>query len=470
MRKDTALLPFNSGLLNEYTINKHNKRNIEAAEDRKHIIEQTFLDFGVDAKVKDYIVGTSYTRYNLELANNCSIRTVTNIILDVQIRLGGLSVRFDIASIGSVNPGLEIENPVSETISFKELYEGLPSVNEHPLAIPLGKKVNGEIVWMDLPNAPHVLIGGTTGSGKSMFINSLITSLIMRNSPESLKLVLFDPKRVELNRYKDEPHLLCPIIHDIHTAKKVLEKLNEEMEERYDAFCRTYCCNLSEYNEEVEQNGVAKYPYIVAVIDEYADLVDQDKSISFPIVSLAQKARAAGIHLIISTQRPTTNVITGVIKANMPTHIAFMVMNPIDSLTLIGEGGAEKLIGQGDMLVQSHLVSRLGLTRLQGSYIHRDEINRVVKYCKEHYETKYNPNFLVEKETKPVVVPSFDIEEDRYESVKDWVLTQDYMSISRIQRECGLGFNRAGRYFLRLQQEGIISNETTKLGCPVIKK
>ena len=213
--------------------------------------------------------------------------------------------------------------------------------------------------------------------------------------------------------------------------------------------------------------------------DEYADMVDQCKDISLPVVSIAQKARACGIHMCIATQRPSTNVVTGVIKANLPTHVALMMASSVDSMTIIGEGGAEKLIGKGDMLVQSPLVSRVGVVRLQGCFIHRQEVNRVVGYLKEHYETVYDEKYLNLNQEAEIAAseyastPEFkdaagNSEEERYQSIKQWVLTQEFMSISRIQRECSVGFNRAGRFFLRLQKEGVVSEETTNKGCPVI--
>ena len=468
-------VPIDSACLNEYVIEEQEQVNNKAAEEVKAVIDNTFMDFGVQARIKDYIVGPSVTRYNVELAQNCSVRTLTNLICDIQVRLGGLSVRYDLNSLGSFMPSLEVENPSPKTVCLKELYDGLPSRDKNPLAIPLGLKVNGDVSWIDITRSPHILISGTTGSGKSMFINSLITTLVMRDSPEELKFVLFDPKRVELHKFKELPHLLCPIINEADTAKKVLVELNNELERRYDTFFKTSCSNITEYNEDAEENGVDKYPYIIAIIDEYADLIDSDKTIINPIISLVQKARAAGIHLIIATQRPATNILTGVLKANMPTHIAFMTANVVDSMTIIGEPGAEKLLSKGDMLVQSPVVTRTGLIRLQGSYVHRAEIKRILEILKERYTAKYDIHFLIDREPDPEVVVQprniEDMDEERYQAIKEWVMTQDYMSISRIQRECSVGFNRAGRYFLRLQEEGIVSKETTKHGCPVyIKK
>ena len=342
-----------------------------------------------------------------------------------------------------------------------------------------GKNIKGETIFADFDEFPHILIAGTTGSGKSIFVNSIIVTLIMRNSPDDLKLVLVDPKKVEMSRYKDMPHLLCPIITDPNDAKTLIDRLCKEMEERYMLFSDNGSTNIKEFNEDAPGLGLEKLPYIVVVLDEYADIVDQCKEISMPVVSLAQKARACGIHLLISTQRPSTNVVTGVIKANLPTHVALMTASSVDSITIIGEGGAEKLIGKGDMLVQSPLVSRVGVVRLQGCFIHRTEISRVVGYLKEHYETHYDEKFLnLEEEATQAAneymqTPEFkehgNTEEERYQSIKEWVMSQEFMSISRIQRECGVGFNRAGRFFLRLQSEGVVGNETEgNKGCRVL--
>ena len=475
MEEENVFTPISSDVLNEYVTEEQEKRNIEAAEGVKEVINQTLADFGVQARVKDYIVGPSITRFNLELACNCSVRTVSNVIADIQIRLGGVPVRYDSTSIGSYAPSLEVENPVCKTVSFKELYDALPDEKKHPLAIPLGQKVNGDAVWIDLPNAPHILISGTTGSGMSMLEQSIITTLMMRNSPESLKFVLFDLNRIKLNRFKDEPHLLYPIVRDANTAKHILNALCEEMESRYTSFCDTDCCNIDEYNEGAEEYGAPKLPHIVVVFDEYADLADQDKSIYNSVISLAQKARAAGIHLIITTERPATNVLTGVLKANLPTRIALMMSSVVDSMTVIGEGGAEKLVGKGDMLVQSPLVSKLGLVRLQGCFIHRTEISKVVSLLKEKYSLVDLK--MIQDKRESLIIPKLKKisadetleDETRYQAVKVWVMTQEYMSISRIQRECGLGFNRAGRFFLRLQEEGIVDKECRKHGCLVLK-
>ena len=468
-------------VLNTYETSEQQALNARVADERKEIIDQTIQNFGVGAHVEDYTIGPSVTRFNIAYDRNVSARSVSNLVQDIQIRLGGVSARFESIVEGQSSSGLEIPNASVTTVSFKDVYSDLPDVKKHPLAVAFGKNIKGETIFADFDEFPHILIAGTTGSGKSIFVNSIIVTLIMRNSPDDLKLVLVDPKKVEMSRYKDMPHLLCPIITDPNDAKTLIERLCKEMEERYALFSDSGCTNIKEFNEDAPTLGKERLPYIVVVLDEYADIVDQCKEISMPVVSLAQKARACGIHLLISTQRPSTNVVTGVIKANLPTHVALMTASSVDSMTIIGEGGAEKLIGKGDMLVQSPLVSRVGVVRLQGCFIHRTEISRVVGYLKEHYETHFDEKFLnLEEEATQAAneymqTPEFkehgNTEEERYQSIKEWVMTQEFMSISRIQRECGVGFNRAGRFFLRLQSEGVVGSETEgNKGCRVLSQ
>ena len=466
-------------VLNVYETSEQQELNRRVADERKEVINTTFNDFGVGAQVEDYTVGPSVTRFNIKYNHNVSSRSVANMVSDIQIRLSGVSARFESIVEGQSASGLEIPNASVTTVSFKDVYEALPDVKKHPLAVAFGKNIKGDVIYADFDEFPHALVAGTTGSGKSIFVNSIIVSLIMRNSPDDLKMVLVDPKKVEMARYKDMPHLLCPIITDPHEAKALMVKLCEEMERRYELFANSGCTSIKEYNEDAPTLGLERLPYIMIFFDEYADIVDQCKDISMPVVSIAQKARACGIHMCIATQRPSTNVVTGVIKANLPTHVALMMASSIDSTTIIGEGGAEKLIGKGDMLVQSPLVSRVGVVRLQGCFIHRQEITRVVGYLKEHYETHYEEKYLnLAQEAEQAAneyanTPEFkeaagNSEEERYQAIKEWVLTQEFMSISRIQRECAVGFNRAGRFFLKLQAEGIVGTETEgNRGCRV---
>ena len=480
-RKPIKWVPPSTALLENLEVQGALDLNNSVAEERMIAINEVFENFHVGARCISYVVGPSVTRYNIEYANNVSVRSVEKLVDDISIRLGGVNARFEGVVEGQRYSGLEIPNAKITPVSFKEVFEQLPDVKEHPLAVMFGKNIDGKCIGADFDEFPHVLVAGTTGSGKSIYNHSLVCTLISRNSPEDLRLVLVDPKQVEMSKYEDLPHLLCPIINDANVAKLTLSKLVDEMNRRYGILKATGCSNIKQYNELREDDpNLEKLPYIVVFVDEYADLVDVCKDINGPIVSIAQKARAAGIHMLIATQRPSTNVITGTIKGNLPTRIALAVASYVDSTTILNEGGAEKLLGKGDMLVSSPLVSRVGMVRLQGCFIQNKEILRIVGYLKEHYPVYYDPNFCnleeaARQEAGDVIgSPEFASsqeagEEAKYQSVKEWVMACDYMSMSKIQRECGVGFNRAGKFFKRLQTEGIIGTEVEgNKGCPVL--
>jgi len=481
VRKPIKWIPPSTALLETLEVQGAIDLNKEVAEERMIAINEVFDNFKIGAYCNSYVVGPSVTRYNIEYGNNVSVKSVNNLVQDISIRLGGVNARFESVVEGQRYSGLEVPNAKITPVSFKEVYESLPDVKKHPLAVVFGKSIDGKCVGADFDEFPHILVAGTTGSGKSIYNHSLVCTLIMRNSPEDLKLVLIDPKQVEFSKYEGLPHLLCPIINDANLAKLTLSKLVDEMNRRYGILRENGCSNLKQYNELLEENPLMeKLPFIVVFIDEYADLVDVCKDISQPVVSLAQKARAAGIHMLIATQRPSTNIITGVIKGNLPTRVALAVASYTDSMTILGEGGGEKLLGKGDMLVQSPLVSRVGMVRLQGCFIQNKEILHIVGYLKEHYECIYDPNFCNLEEAAAQaagdVLASVEFkdsmensEEAKYQAIKEFVMANEYMSMSRIQRECGVGFNRAGRFFKRLQDEGIVDTETDgNKGCPVL--
>ena len=481
VRKPIKWIQPSSELLETIEVQDAIDLNNKVADERQMAINSIFDNFQVGAVCDSYVVGPSVTRYNISYSNNVSSREVFRLVDDLSIRLGGVLARFVTVVEGQTYSGLEIPNAKITTVTFKEVYESLPDVKKHPLAVVFGKNIDGKFITADFDEFPHILVAGTTGSGKSIYTHSVVATLIMRNSPEDLKLVLIDPKKVEMNKYRDLPHLLCPIINDANIAKLTMSKLCDEMNRRYEVLDTNGVSNIKQYNELLEDNPtLEKMPYIVVVIDEYADLVDTNKDIGMPVVSIAQKARACGIHMLISTQRPSTNIITGVIKGNLPTRVALAVASQVDSVTIIGEGGAEKLLGRGDMLVQSPLVSRQGCVRLQGCFIQNKEINRVVGYLKQNYECNYDPNFCNLKDAAEQAAagipgsPEFqdaqeNSEEAKYQSVKEWVMSNEYMSMSRIQRECAVGFNRAGRFFKRLQDEGVVATEVEgNKGCPVL--
>ena len=469
-------------LLATYETQEAKELNEAVAVERMNMINTTLNNFRIGAKCTGFTIGPSITRFNIEYEANVSVKAVEKLDKDISLRLGGVTSRFAAIVPGEVYSGFEIPNATITTVGFKEVFEALPDVKKHPLAVGFGKNISGEVIAADFDEFPHLLVAGTTGSGKSIYIHSIICTLIMRMSPDDLKIVLVDPKKVEMKKYTDMPHLLCPIITEADKAKVMLQKLCEEMNNRYELFSQNgSVSNIKQYNEIAPEYGVEPLPYIIVILDEYADLVDTCKEISMPVVSIAQKARAAGIHLLISTQRPSTNVITGVIKGNLPTHVALMTASYTDSITIIGEGGAETLLGKGDMLVQSPLVSRVGVTRLQGCFIQNKEIVHVVNYLKEHYETNYDPNYLdlVDHTNEPVqnalapgevLKESSEEEENKYQSIKEWVMSQQYVSMSKIQRECSVGFNRAGRFFSRLQKEGVVAStqESASKGCKVL--
>ena len=481
VKKPIKWIPPSGELLETLEIQDALDENNRVAEERTLLINETFNDFGVGAQVNSFVVGPSVTRYNIEYGSNVSVRSVQALLQDINVRLNGVDALFSPRVEGQRYSGLEVGNAKITPVPFKEVYEGLPDPKKHPLEVAFGKNIDGVIKCANFADFPHILVAGTTGSGKSVFTHSLICTLIMRNSPDNLKLVLIDPKKVEMSKYKDIPHLLCPIINEAEVAKLTMEKLVEEMNHRYDVLVNTGCSDIKQYAEaRSEDPSLEPMPYIVVFIDEFADLVDTCKDIKQPVVSIAQKARACGIHMLIATQRPSTNIIDGVIKGNLPTRVALAVASQVDSVTILGEGGAEKLLGRGDMLAQSPILSRNGRVRLQSCFIQNKEILRIVGYLREHYEPNYDPNFcnLLEaaKQAAADVIgsPEFQAglensEEARYQEIKNWVMANEYMSMSRIQRECSVGFNRAGRFFKRLQDEGIVATETEgNKGCPVL--
>lgn len=469
-RKPIVWIPPSTELLSTYQSQEAEATNIAVAEERKELINQVFNDFNIAATCSGYTIGPSITRFHIHYSSNGLVKNVQNLVQDISRRLSGVPVRFEATVSGFDYSGLEVPNGITTTVSFKEVFESLEDVKKHPFNIAFGKDISGKVVVGDFDKFPHLLVSGTTGSGKSVFVNSIITTLIMRMSPDELRVALIDPKRVEMNKYKDIPHLLCPVVNEPQEAYVLMKRLVEEMEDRYRRFEIADCStNVKEYNEYAEEHGIEKMYYILAILDEYADLNDNCKELAGPVQSLCQKARAAGIHLMIATQRPTVNVITGTIKANLSTRVALSAASAQDSMVVLDQGGAEDLMGNGDMLVKYPLLSRSGPMRLQGCYIQGKEIMHVVSYLKEHYQVCYEPKFLNLEEkmnegandlmsSEKFANDAANSDEEKYQSIKEWVMTLDYVSMSKIQRECGVGFNRAGRIFKRLQEEGVVAS------------
>ncbi len=458
-------------------------------EAKKAIIDELFQDMHIGAHVEDYVVGPSVTRFNIATDKSVRVSSINGVLPDLAKRLGGIMPRFQDVVMGSRNSGLEIPNVKSDTVYFKEMLDACGYGEKYKFDIPFGKDIGGKYIHGDLRKFPHMLVAGSTGSGKSIFIHGIIMSLIMKNRPEELKLILVDPKRVEMALYKDLPHLLCPIIKDVTQVKVCLDKLIDEMERRNQIFEQAGCTNIAQFNEDYcPENGIKKLPYIVLILDEFADAVDVCKNISEPVARLAQKARSAGIHIVLTTQRPTVDVVNGRIKANLPTTVALWVRSATDSCTILNEGGAENLAGHGDMLVNCPELNKYALIRCQGCMVWTDEIKNVCNFIRNQQKTHYDPVFLdlidheaeqkAFEEAAAAAMPSHaELRAaegaSKYEMIKEAVMSMEYVSISKIQREFSVGFPRAGKIFKQLQDEGIVApnepgQETNSKGSKVL--
>ncbi len=465
-------------LLNPKTENPDAIKNEEICQERTDIINKTFEDFKVGAQVISHIVGPSVTRFDLQTNSGTSVQVVQRYITDIGVRLGGIQPRFEPIVAGKSTSGIEIPNVVRENVTLKEVLEPIPNDPKHRLDIPFGKSISGDLISANLADFPHLLVAGTTGSGKSIFVHAAIISLLMRNKPEELKFVMIDPKKVEMTYYENIPHLLCPVISDMRKAKVAFDKLVLEMDRRYELFRVNAVRDIKSFNLIAKDKGLQPLPYIVVFIDEYADLIETNKEIRSPVVRIVQKARAAGIHLCLATQRPSVNVVDGVIKGNVSTRVALMCASQQDSMVVIGEAGAEKLLGYGDMLVECPLISRSMKPRVQGCYVSEKEILRVCDFLREHYQPQFDPNFLQlepvveEKNLEEPEVVKFDKEktdEEVYQRIKEDATHREYFSISYITRTYGMGYSRAGKMFSRLQKEGIVALGGDARGCKVLK-
>lgn len=451
------------------------EKNRQIAESRKTGINVILENLNIKARVISYKIGPSVTRYDIQTDKSESIRGFDKYIDDICIKLGGVpNARFTPIVLGKPTSGLEIANSKTTMVNFKDCIISLNNLPKtKPTSIPFGRDINNELLVVDLQEMPHLLVSGTTGSGKSIFVHTLLMTLLMRNTADQLKIVLIDPKTVEFTKYREIPHLMCPPIgiEDPELPYNILKKICEMMDERYKLFAEHDVSKLKEYNEWARNNNEKELPVIVIVIDEYADLVDLNKKISEPVVRIGQKARAAGIHMVVATQRPSVNVINGVIKANIPTRVALLSSSYTDSNTIIDCGGAEKLIGYGDMLIKCPILSNMSVLRCQGAFVDNSEIKAVCDYLRSNYGTDYD-NELMDIINKPIPEDTTTIEvtkesrygneEEIYKDIKEMVMALDYISISKIQSSCGMGFQKASRMFKRLQSEGIVSSDSEK--------
>ena len=458
-------LPPLSLLSNEFN-NDVSVENRIIAEQRLEKINNLFQEFKIGANAISYTIGPSCTRFNIKMNSGVKVNVLSSIQNELAIRLdGNKTVRLELVVEGRDTSSIEVGNAKASSVSYRECLKTLQNRTSEKdrLLVPLGKGIEGNVVTVSLDELPHLLVAGTTGSGKSVFINTIITTLLMRNRPDELKLMLIDPKKVEFSKYNDLPHLLCPVISEAYEGKNALKRLVEEMERRYSLFLTKGkgASKLSEYNELASTYGYDKLPNIVMICDEFSDFMSEHgKEIEPLIKRLAQKARACGIYLIICTQRPSVNVITGDIKAVIPSRIGLLVPQVNDSRTILDEGGAESLLGYGDMLCR--IPRHNSLVRVQGANIKNSEIIAVCEFIRNQHSVDYDHNFTDLNQMDDYgVVGSFDGINRRekdvlHETVKKYVIETQIASTSKLQSAFGIGYGRADHILNCLQDEGVL--------------
>lgn len=434
--------------------------NVDSIKYNVEKLEKVLLDFEIVGKVVGVNVGPSVTQYEIELKSGTKVNKVLGINREIALSLAARDVRIQAPIPGKSTIGIELPNQHNTPVSLKEVLIDIPrSMDTSKLCVPLGKNIMGKSVIMEINKTPHLLVAGTTGSGKSSCINSIIISILMRTTPDEVKMVLIDPKKVEMGVYNGEPHLLMPVVTDPKKAAVALIKMVSEMDSRYELFSETGTKNINDYNRYIEKNneGREKLPFIVIIIDELADLMlVAGKEVEDSILRITQMARAAGIHLIVATQRPSTDVITGIIKANIPSKIAFTVSSSIDSRTIIDMSGAEKLLGKGDMLFFP--IGEIAPTRIQGAYVSDEEVARVVDYIVKQQKAKYSDKYLLseEKATKMHEDDTDEYDDPLYNDIVEFIVRNGKASASLLQRKYKLGYNRAARIIDLLEERGII--------------
>jgi DNA segregation ATPase FtsK/SpoIIIE, S-DNA-T family len=424
-------------------------------------LTQALSDFGIQANVVGQIVGPRVTRYELQLAPGTKMSKVAALKDDLSYALATTEIRILAPIPGKQAVGVEVPNLSPNYVTLGDVYDDLPQTAS-PLAVWLGKDISGNSVWTDLARMPHILIAGTTGSGKSGCINTILTSTLLRAGPDEVRMILIDPKRIELSYYERIPHLLTPVVSSPKEAAIVLANVLAEMDRRYERLSQVRARNLPEANRTFRQRGEQELPYLLVVIDELADLMMiSPQQVEDAIIRLAQKSRAVGIHLVLATQRPSVDVITGMIKANVPSRIAFAVSSQTDSRVILDQAGAESLLGQGDMLFKPLGTSRL--QRVQGAYVSEEEIALVVEQCKGQREQELDESLLEAPEPPPGEADGdedgeFDPDQDPLlERAIEVVVQAQTASTSLLQRRLRVGYTRAGRLIDMLERRGIIS-------------
>ncbi|MDQ0224560.1 DNA segregation ATPase FtsK/SpoIIIE-like protein [Metabacillus niabensis] len=422
--------------------------------EQKELLDSTLLNFNVRASVVNVTQGPSVTRFEVHPEPGVKVNKITNLSDDIKLSLAAKDIRIEAPIPGKNTIGIEVPNKVSKMVYLREILRSTEfRSNQSPMTAVLGLDISGQPVVTDLKKMPHGLIAGATGSGKSVCINTILVSLLYKATPQEVKLMLIDPKMVELAPYNEIPHLVSPVITDVKAATAALKWAVEEMERRYELFAHTGTREITRYNQLVKEHKQGEHlPYLVIVIDELADLMMvAPNDVEEAIARIAQKARACGIHLIVATQRPSVDVITGLIKANIPTRIAFSVSSQVDSRTIIDVAGAEKLLGKGDMLFLENGSSKA--VRLQGTFVSDEEIDKVVK----HVRQQAKPNYLFHQEELVKRAAIQSEEDELFIEACEFVVNQGGASTSLLQRHFRIGYNRAARLIDMMEEQGIIS-------------
>ena len=446
--------------------NVNSKENELVAKENINKLEDVLRVFEISGKIVQVNIGPTVTQYELDLKAGTKVNKLLGIQREIALAMAAKDVRIQAPIPGKNTIGIELPNKVNASVSFKEVLQSMPEVSEKTiLAVGLGKDIMGKVKWCEINTTPHLLVAGSTGSGKSVCINCIIASILMRSKPDEVKLVLVDPKKVEFSMYEGVPHLLSPVVTDPKKASIALKNIVLEMERRYELLEHTKNKNIVGYNKFCETHPeYQKLPYIVVIIDELADLMlVAAKEVEDSIMRITQMARAAGIHLIVATQRPSTDIITGVVKANIPSRISFAVSSQIDSRTILDMGGAEKLLGKGDMLFLP--MGESIPTRVQGAFVSEEEIEKLVNYTISQQKANYDNTLTIDRGSETSgssasggddYVSADEYDDPIYNEVVDFAVQTGKISASLIQRKFRLGYNRAARIIDLLEERGII--------------
>lgn len=449
------------------TRSTHNvSKEKSAANKNAARLTNVLKQFGVNATIENAFIGPTITKYELKLEIGTRVNKILQLQDDIKLALATADIRIEAPIPGKPYVGIEVPNQSAAMVGFKDVLKSLLSNSKYqhnPLVVALGKDVSGKPVFAQLDKMPHLLIAGATGSGKSVCVNTIISSVLMRAKPDEVKLILVDPKKVELSIYNGIPHLLAPVVTDPKKAAAVLREVVAEMERRYDLFASVNARNIQgynefakTYNEDHTDEPKEILPYHVIILDEVADLMMvASKDVEDCIMRISQMARAAGIHLIVATQRPSTDIITGVIKANIPSRIAFAVSSSIDSRTILDTSGAEKLLGKGDMLFSP--MGSSSPMRVQGCFVSDEEVSAIVHYVSSQQEAVYEDKYVnVKSISSTQGSDDFDEEDEEYEKCREFVIQAQKASTSLLQRKFRIGYNKAARIIDRLEEEGVI--------------